>query len=50
MPCSRPRAGDDTLDLHAQERVSIERALERFAGNRKRAAEDHFTLAAGVSH
>jgi hypothetical protein len=38
------------LDLHAQERVSIERALERFAGNRKRAAEDHFTLAAGVSH
>ena len=36
---SRPRAGDDTLDLQTQERVSIERALERFGGNRKRAAE-----------
>lgn len=35
----RPRAGDDTLDLQAQERVSIERALERFGGNRKKAAE-----------
>jgi transcriptional regulator with PAS, ATPase and Fis domain len=34
----RPRAGDDTLDLQAQERVSIERALERFGGNRKKAA------------
>jgi len=35
----RARAGDDTLDLQAQERVSIERALERFGGNRKKAAE-----------
>ena len=35
----RTRAGDDTLDLQAQERVSIERALERFGGNRKKAAE-----------
>ena len=34
----RARAGDDTLDLQAQERVSIERALERFGGNRKKAA------------
>ncbi len=34
-----PRAGDDTLDLQAQERISIERALKRFNGNRKRAAE-----------
>jgi len=36
---SQPRAGDDTLDLQAQERTSIERALERFGGNRKKAAE-----------
>ena len=36
---SRARAGDDTLDLQAQERTSIERALERFGGNRKKAAE-----------
>jgi transcriptional regulator with PAS, ATPase and Fis domain len=36
---SRSRAQDDTLDLQAQERASIERALERFGGNRKRAAE-----------
>jgi DNA-binding NtrC family response regulator len=35
----RVRAGDDTLDLQTQERVSIERALERFGGNRKKAAE-----------
>ncbi len=35
----RTRAGDDTLDLTEQERVMIERALERFKGNRKRAAE-----------
>jgi DNA-binding NtrC family response regulator len=34
----RPRALDDTLDLHQQERVLIERALERFRGNRKEAA------------
>ena len=30
-------AGDDTLDLHEQERVMIERALEKFGGNRRRA-------------
>jgi transcriptional regulator with PAS, ATPase and Fis domain len=36
---SRTRASDDTLNLQAQERVSIERALERFGGNRKKAAE-----------
>jgi transcriptional regulator with PAS, ATPase and Fis domain len=36
---SRPRHGDDTLDLQEQERVMIERALERFQGNRKKAAE-----------
>jgi DNA-binding NtrC family response regulator len=36
---SRRRAGDDTLDLQEQERTSIERALERFNGNRKKAAE-----------
>jgi transcriptional regulator with PAS, ATPase and Fis domain len=30
---------DDSLDLNAQERVMIERALERFRGNRKEAAE-----------
>ena len=35
---SRGRAGDDTLDLQAQERAAIERALERFGGNRKKAA------------
>jgi DNA-binding NtrC family response regulator len=34
----RPRASDDSLDLHQQERVLIERALERFRGNRKQAA------------
>ena len=33
------RAGDDSLDLQAQERVMIERALERFRGNRREAAE-----------
>ena len=36
---SRAGAGDDTLDLAEQERVMIERALERFKGNRKKAAE-----------
>jgi DNA-binding NtrC family response regulator len=36
---SRSRLGDDTLDLQEQERVMIERALERFQGNRKKAAE-----------
>jgi DNA-binding NtrC family response regulator len=35
---ARPRPGDDTLDLHEQERAAIERALERFDGNRRRAA------------
>ena len=35
----RHRPGDDTLDLQEQERASIERALERFGGNRRRAAE-----------
>jgi DNA-binding NtrC family response regulator len=35
----RVRPVADTLDLHEQERVSIERALERFGGNRRRAAE-----------
>jgi DNA-binding NtrC family response regulator len=35
----RPRATDDTLDLTQQERVTIERALDRFNGNRKKAAE-----------
>jgi len=35
---SRTRSGDDTLDLQEQERVMIERALERFNGNRKQAA------------
>ena len=36
----KPRRGGaaDTLDLHEQERVSIERALERFDGNRRKAA------------
>ena len=36
---SRTRPGDDTLDLQEQERVMIERALEKFQGNRKKAAE-----------
>jgi len=35
---SRPRSGDDSLDLQAQERALIERALERFRGNRREAA------------
>ena len=35
----RDRAGGDTLDLQEQERVMIERALERFHGNRRQAAE-----------
>jgi DNA-binding NtrC family response regulator len=34
----RSRTGDDTLDLREQERASIERALERFGGNRRKAA------------
>jgi DNA-binding NtrC family response regulator len=36
---SRRRAADDTLDLQEQERTTIERALERFGGNRRKAAE-----------
>ncbi len=32
------RASDETLDLRAQERTSIERALQRFDGNRRKAA------------
>ena len=36
---ARHRTGDDTLDLQEQERVMIERALERFGGNRRKAAE-----------
>jgi transcriptional regulator with PAS, ATPase and Fis domain len=35
----RQRPPDDSLDLHEQERVTIERALERFRGNRKEAAD-----------
>jgi DNA-binding NtrC family response regulator len=31
--------GRDSLDLNAQERIMIERALARFRGNRKEAAE-----------
>jgi DNA-binding NtrC family response regulator len=36
---ARRRVSDDTLDLQEHERVMIERALERFGGNRRRAAE-----------
>jgi DNA-binding NtrC family response regulator len=36
---SRVRDGDDSLDLQEQERLTIERALERFGGNRRKAAE-----------
>jgi transcriptional regulator of acetoin/glycerol metabolism len=35
---TRRRPGDDTLDLQEQEHVMIERALEKFGGNRRRAA------------
>ena len=35
----RHRPGDDTLDLQEQERVMIERALEKYGGNRRKAAE-----------
>jgi DNA-binding NtrC family response regulator len=35
----RGPGGDPTLDLREQERQSIERALERFGGNRRKAAE-----------
>jgi DNA-binding NtrC family response regulator len=36
---TRSRAGDDTLDLQEHERVMIEKALERFGGNRRKAAD-----------
>ena len=36
---SRQRAQGDSLDLQALERATIERALERFRGNRREAAE-----------
>jgi DNA-binding NtrC family response regulator len=36
---SRQRAVGDSLDLQALERAAIERALERFRGNRREAAE-----------
>jgi DNA-binding NtrC family response regulator len=36
---SRSRPTDDSLDLKAQERALIERALDRYRGNRKQAAE-----------
>ena len=36
---SRPGQGDDSLDLRAQERALIERALKRYRGSRKQAAE-----------
>lgn len=36
---SRRSPADGTLDLREQERASIERALERFGGNRRKAAE-----------
>ena len=35
---ARQRVSDDSLDLQEQERAMIERALERFRGNRKEAA------------
>jgi transcriptional regulator with PAS, ATPase and Fis domain len=36
---ARQRVSDDSLDLHEQERAMIERALERFRGNRKDTAD-----------
>jgi transcriptional regulator with PAS, ATPase and Fis domain len=36
---TRRRVRGDTLDLREQERVMIERALERYRGNRRQAAE-----------
>ena len=36
---TRIKASDDSLDLKAQERALIERALDRYRGNRKQAAE-----------
>ncbi|HOC19520.1 MAG TPA: sigma 54-interacting transcriptional regulator [Vicinamibacterales bacterium] len=34
----RPRRQDETLDIREREKAAIERALERFAGNRRKAA------------
>jgi DNA-binding NtrC family response regulator len=39
MQKGQARRGDDTLDLQEQERLAIERALERFDGNRRKAAQ-----------
>jgi DNA-binding NtrC family response regulator len=36
---AKRRVADDTLDLQEQERIMIERALDRFGGNRRKAAE-----------
>jgi two-component system nitrogen regulation response regulator NtrX len=36
---ARQRVQDDSLDLHEQERATIKRALERFKGNRREAAD-----------
>ena len=36
---AKHRAGEDTLDLQEQERIMIERALDRFGGSRRKAAE-----------
>ncbi|HZL96809.1 MAG TPA: helix-turn-helix domain-containing protein, partial [Vicinamibacterales bacterium] len=36
---TRLRSTDDGLDLQAQERAMIERALDRFRGNRRQAAD-----------
>jgi len=36
---TRQRPSDNSLDLQEQERAMIERALERFSGNRRQAAE-----------
>jgi transcriptional regulator with PAS, ATPase and Fis domain len=35
---TKPRSSDDSFDLKAQEQALIERALDRFHGNRKQAA------------
>jgi two-component system response regulator AtoC len=36
---TRLQRSDESLDLKAQERALIERALDRYHGNRKQAAE-----------
>jgi hypothetical protein len=38
-PKSRPRAATDSLDLQGHARVMNERALERYRGNRRQAAQ-----------